>query len=73
MSRKQTIFTAPYEAPSVEEVLQAIERVGGKSEASRLLKKNWCTVDKWCKGLTKIDYANWCVLSSKVRVSGETE
>lgn len=65
MSRKQTIFSEPYEAPTAEEVLQAIERVEGKSEASRLLKKNWCTVDKWCKGLTKTDYANWLLLSSK--------
>ena len=65
MSRKQTIFTEPFEAPAVAEVLQAIERVGGKAEASRLLKKNWCTVDKWCKGLTKIDYANWVMLKEQ--------
>lgn len=65
MSRKQTIFTEPFEAPLPEQVRQACERVGGKAEASRLLKKNWCTVDKWCKGLTKIDYANWLLLSSK--------
>jgi len=65
MSRKQTIFTEPYIAPTAEEVQQAIERVGGKSEASRLLRKNWCTVDKWCKGLSKIDYANWSMITSK--------
>jgi hypothetical protein len=65
MSRKQTIFTEPYEAPTVAEVLEAIERVGGKSEASRLLKKNWSTVDRWCKGINTIDYANWLLLTSK--------
>ena len=62
MSRKKTIFTEPYEAPTVGEVLEAIERVGGKSEASRMLKKNWCTVDRWCTGKIKIDYANWKLL-----------
>lgn len=64
MSRKK-IYTEPFGAPLPEEVQQAIERVGGKSEASRLLKKNRCTIDKWCTGKTKIDYANWLLLSSE--------
>jgi hypothetical protein len=65
MSRKK-VYTEAFEPPFCEDVQKACEAVGGKAEASRLLKKNWCTEDRWCTGKIKIDYATWEMLKRTV-------
>lgn len=62
MSRKK-IYEEPFEAPSSEEILKVVNALGGKGDVSRIVKKNWNTVDRWCKGKVKIDYANWKLIS----------
>jgi len=66
MSRKK-IQTEPFEAPHFEEVKKVENSLGGKAPVCRICKKNWSTVDRWCKakndGGVKIDYANWKLIS----------
>ncbi len=62
MSRKK-IYTEPFEAPSGEEILKVVNALGGKGDVSRICKKNWNTIDRWCKGEVKIDFANWKLIS----------
>jgi len=62
MSRKK-IYEEPFEAPSPEEILKVVNYLGGKGDVSRICKKNWNTVDRWCRGSVKIDYANWKLIS----------
>jgi hypothetical protein len=66
MSRKK-YYTEAFEPPLPEEVQRAVDAIGGKAEASRLLRKNWCTVDRWCTGKIKIDYANWKLISDGIK------
>jgi hypothetical protein len=62
MSRK-TKFEEPFEAPSPEEILNVVNYLGGKPTAAKICRKNWNTIDRWCKGSVKIDYANWKLIS----------
>ena len=62
MSRKK-IYEEPFESPHFEEIQRVVESLGGKGSVSRICKKNWCTVDRWCTGKIKIDYANWKLIS----------
>ena len=49
----------PWTPPSVEEIREVVESLGGKSDTCRLLCKNWNTIDRWCKSGKGIDKANW--------------
>jgi hypothetical protein len=62
LSRKK-IYEEPFEAPSSEEIMKVVNALGGKAPVCRLCKKNWSTVDRWCKGEVKIDFANWKLIS----------
>ena len=61
MGRK-TISKIPFTSPSGEEVTKLVKSVGGKAPASRIVKKDWSTVDRWCRGTVKVDFANWKLL-----------
>ena len=64
---RNKIMGEEFHPPTAEEVALAIEAVGGKGEASRLCRKRWSSIDRWCKGESKIDFANWELIKSKKR------
>jgi hypothetical protein len=72
MSRK-IVYQDPFISPTPEEVREVVEFLGGKAEVARICKKNWCTVDRWCSGTYKIDYANWKLICEKCNKTGETK
>jgi len=59
-------YPTPWEAPSKDEVLEAVEFLGGRADTARLLCKNRNTIDRWCDVEKKqtIDKGNWFLLQS---------
>ena len=62
MSNKSIIDTV-WNAPTAEDVKAVVQSLGGIAPVCRITKKHRNTVSKWCGGKTKIDYANWTMLS----------
>jgi len=56
------IHNAPWVAPPPDEVLKRVEYHGGRGAVSRMTHKAWSTVDRWCRGEIRIDFANWELL-----------
>ena len=62
MSNKN-IITTVWNAPTTEEVSEAVQSLGGINAVCRIAKKHRNTVSRWCSGKIKIDYANWKLIS----------
>lgn len=45
--------------PTVEEIQEAVDALGGKSDTCRILCKNYNTINRWYNTGKGIDKANW--------------